>query len=261
MITVTANAFHEKVQLAEEEIILNGPPGFLTGNIMISNPAEEILFINEVPLTSSAKGKRMAEMPGTFKFNTSLNPGETRVHSAWHQLHPQTPPGVYESTIHIGGKQKKLKMVVQEVVEIDIQPLTLYFQGVAQGKSYSAELLLTNRSNVPVTVPDIKHNTVLDFDYLCRAFSTAIRNKGQEGFMATMDEVTRNIHKEMAGWAVVKLDESGMTVMPGAVMSLHFTLTLPKDVDPKKDYFGNIRLWDKALSYSIKSQPSDTKTA
>jgi len=256
MITVTAAAFHEKVHLEADEIILNGPPTFLTGNITIGNKADEVLFINEVPLTKSkqSKGQPAVSMPETFKFNTSLNPGEERIHSAWHQMHPQTAPGTYEGIIHVGGQQKKLKMVVHENVEIDIQPLTIYFQGVVPGKSYSKELLFTNKGNVPVTVPDIKHNTILDFDYICRAFSIAIRSKGNEGFVATMDEVTRNIHKEMADWAVVKLDESGQIVEPGKAVALHFTLTLPKNVDPKRDYFGDVRLWDKVLCYMIKSQ-------
>jgi hypothetical protein len=57
----------------------------------------------------------------------------------------------------------------------------------------------------------------------------------------------------MAGWAIVKLEESGRTLEPGESIQLHLTLTLPKNVDPGKDYFGTVRLWNKVLSYNIKS--------
>jgi hypothetical protein len=36
-------------------------------------------------------------------------------------------------------------------------------------------------------------------------------------------------------------------------MILNLELTLPKDVDAKKDYAGNVRFWDKEITYVIKS--------
>ena len=80
-----------------------------------------------------------------------------------------------------------------------------------------------------------------------------MREKGGEGFTATMDELTRNIHKDMADWAIVNIEESGRVLEPGESIQLHLTLTLPENVDPKRDYSGTMRLWDQTLSYSIKS--------
>jgi hypothetical protein len=71
--------------------------------------------------------------------------------------------------------------------------------------------------------------------------------------MSMMDELTKNIHKDMVGWATVSLKESGTIVAPGKTMMLHLSLTAPKDVDTKRDYMGLIRIWNKEISYSIKS--------
>ena len=253
MITVTAKAFHEKLNIDADEIILNGPPNLLTGNIFISNSHDETLFIRDLPLSQSGEGSGVPNMATSFKFTTSLKAGEGKMHRLRHQLPPTTPPGTYESTIQVGGTEKKVKLIVQPNIQIDVNPLTVHFTGVIPGESYHTQLSFTNSGNMPFKVPDVKHVNTFDEDYLCRALSLAIREKGGEGFNATMDEFTRNVHKDMADWAMIKIDESGQILQPGESIMLHLTLTLPKNVDPNKDYFGTVRLWNKSLSYNVKS--------
>jgi hypothetical protein len=153
----------------------------------------------------------------------------------------------------VGGTEKRVKMIVQPNIQIDVHPLTIQFTGVIPGESYYTQLSFTNSGNLPFKVPEIKHVNTFDEDFLCRALSFAIRQKGNEGFDATMDEFTRNVHREMADWAMIKIEESGRILEPGESIQLHLTLTLPKNVDANKDYFGTVRLWNKMLSYSIKS--------
>lgn len=253
MITVTANSFHEKLHIEGDEITLNGPPSFLTGNIFISNKDADTLFIRDLPMAYSQKeGLQMEQQ--TFKLLTSLKGGEEKMHRVSHSLSPSTPPGIYESTIQVGGTEKKLKMIVQQNIEIDMYPLTFHFDGVAPGKTYDTQITFTNSGNIPFKIPDIKHVNTFDEDYLCRATSLAIREKGSEGYIATMDQLTKNVHNEMAGWAMVNIEESGRVVEPGETIQLHFKLTLPDNVNPERDYFGSVRLWNKMLNYNIKSQ-------
>ena len=253
MITVTANAFHEKLNIEADEIILNGPPSSLTGHVFISNNDNETLFIRDLPLSSSKEGRSLPNMASAFKLTTSLKAGEGKMQMLSHRLPANTPPGTYESTMQVGGTEKKVKMFVQPNIQVDINPLSIHFAGVIPGESYYTQLSFTNSGNMPFKVPDIKHVTTLDEDYLCRAMALAMREKGGEGFNATMDELTRNIHKDMADWAMVNIEESGRVLKPGESIQLHLTLTLPKNVDPKRDYSGTMRLWDQTLSYSIKS--------
>ena len=253
MITVTANAFHEKLNIEDDEIILNGPPSSLRGSFFISNKNDETLFIRDLPLSPSKEGNDVPGMASSIKFTTSLKAGEGRIHRLSHKLPPTTPPGIYESTLQVGGTVKKVKMIVQPNIQIDVHPLDIYFTGVIPGESYYTELSFANTGNMQFKVPDIKHVTTLDADYLCRATSLAMREKGGEGFTATMDELTKNIHKEMAGWAIVNLEESGRVLEPGERIQLHFKITLPEDVDSNRDYEGTVRLWNQTLSYNIKS--------
>ncbi len=262
MITVTANEFHEKLNIGEDEITLNGPPSFLTGNVFLRNHDSDTLFIRDLPLAQTTKGKSIPNMPTAFRFLTSLRPGEERSHKITYQLPNSTPPGIYESTIQVGGQEKRLKMIVQPNIQVELAPLIIHFQGVEAGKSYNALISMSNIGNLPFRVPDIKHVNTLDEDFLCRALALAIRENGAEGFNATMDELTRNIHKEMTDWASVKLDESGNVIQPGEMIQLHFTLTLPANVNPARDYFGSVRIWNKLINFNINSHldsPSEKK--
>jgi len=254
MITLSSNIFHEKLQIGEEEIVLNGPPNKLTGQIFLRNNDSETLFIKELALSVSNNKKGLAiNEPATIQFITSLFPGEERRHSIRHKLPADTPPGIYENTIEVAGKKKKIKMIVQQNMDIALSPQELFFHEVAPGKGHSAILSLTNNGNVPFTIPEIKHTTTLDADYLCRATSLAMREKGGEGFMIMMDALTKNVYKDMADWANISINESGKTLAPGESAQIELTITLPQNVDSKKDYFGNIRFWNETISYYIKS--------
>jgi hypothetical protein len=249
MITVTANAFHERLHIGEEEIVLNGPPASMSGQVFLRNKENETLFIRDLPFVASAQ----VGVPRSIRLITSLLPGEEKKYKLKYKLPRSTPPGIYEGIMQAGGKEKKLKLIVQQHIEIDVYPLTIFFQGVVPGQSYSTELSFTNNGNIPFKIPESKHATTLDADYLCRAASLAMREKGGEGFTAMMDELTKNVHKDMADWVRIHIEESGRVIQPGESTALHLSVTLPKDVDPKRDYLGNVRFWDKTLSYSIKS--------
>lgn len=245
MITLTANKMHEKLHIGEQEVVLNGPPHKLTGHIFMRNNDTERLFIKELALSD---GKQEA-----IQFITSLLPAEERNHLIRYQLPRGTAPGIYENTVEVAGQKRKIKFIVQQNMDIHLSPGQLHFSEVAPGKSYTAILSLTNNGNVPFTVPDIKHVTTLDPDYLCRATAMGMREKGKEGYMAMMDEITKNVYKDMADWAKVSIKEKGKILAPGERTELQFTITLPDNADSKKDYFGDIRFWNKAVSFNIKA--------
>jgi hypothetical protein len=253
---LASDIVHEKLHISEDVVVLNGPPSSMTGHIFLSNNDTETLFIKELALSNEGaqKGKSFAKSkPETIQFITSLFPGEERNHFIRHQLPQSTAPGIYENTIELAGKKRKVKFIVQQQMDIHLSPLELHFSEVIPGKSYTAILTITNIGNVPFPIPDIKHVTTLDIDYLCRATSMAMRTKGGEGFTSMMDELTKNVYNDMADWTKVTIKEKGKILASGESSELNFSITLPKNVDTNKDYFGTIRFWNKTISYSFKS--------
>lgn len=253
MITVTANSYHEKLHIQDEEIILNGPPSSLSGQITISNREDETLFIRDLPVSDAGSERQMQMKSQHFRLLTSLKGGEEKVLRVKQQVAPSTPPGEYESSIRVGGVEKRIKMIVQPKIKVNIYPLNLNYSGVQGHSAYESQLTFSNTGNMSFKIPEIKHANAFDEDFLCRATSLAIREKGNEGYIATMDQLTKNVHKEMAGWAQIHLEESGRIVEPGETIQLHFKLTLPENVDPSRDYFGSVRIWKKVISYHVKS--------
>jgi hypothetical protein len=253
MLTITQNAWHEKISAGDNEVVLTGPPAELRGHLTLTNNNDEMVKVRALPVMQTGSEGSMGVAMAPLKFSCRLNPGEQKIESILHQLPLDTAPGTYESSIMVGGEQRKLKMIVQGLIDINIHPQNFSFLDSSPGKTHTATFAVTNLGNMSFQVPDVKHVTTLDMDFLCRAAALAIRNKGNEGYTQMMDELTKSIHNDMADWVHVSVKESGTIIAPGETMILNLELTLPKDVDAKKDYAGNVRFWDKEITYVIKS--------
>lgn len=250
MLKVTSEAFHEKINTDSEEVILNGPPGNLRGHIHLRNTSEDALNVKTLKLVhqENSLGEK-----ASLRIGSRLKPGEQKMESVWHELPPQTTPGTYESIMHIGGVERKIKMIVQPTMQVSVYPNTFSFIGTEPGKTHSAQITVVNTGNMAFIIPDVKHVAALDMDLICRAFGFALRSKGKEGYIPTMDELAKNINRYLPDWAGAHVEEAGQTLDPGATKIIHLHITMP-NTDAHKDYAGNMRFWNKAISYEIKSQ-------
>jgi hypothetical protein len=257
MLTVTSAAFNDSLHVGEDEIILNGPPGDLRGTIFLSNNNLETLKVKSFALNdgNSKQLKGAAAVAGNtlLQLSCKLQPGESKLENIHHTIHPYTPPGIYETEMQAGGSSRKVKMVVQPHIDIDIYPATFTFQETAPGNTHTAIFTLTNKGNMPFQIPDVKHVAPLDMDMLCRAFGFAFRGKGSEGLMSTFDEITKNIQNSLPEWAAASVKENGKILQPGQSCMVHLAITLPKNSDARKDYSGVARFWDKDIAFVIKS--------
>jgi len=252
MLTVTSKSFYEKIRVDNDEVILNGPPDFLCGQIKINNNQTEILSVRELPIQHNKKSA-LTDMH-QLNIGMRLKPNESREGKIVHQVNPQTPPGVYESFIEVGGEKRTLKLVVQPTIRVEIIPLSLTFQNTAPGNLHTANITISNNGNMPFQIPEVKHITMMDMDYLCRATAIAIRSKGaSETYAGMMDELTRNVYKSMTDWLEVSVKEAGQILEPGYKILASISFTMPANADAKRDYSGEIRLWDQVITYHIKS--------
>lgn len=259
MITVTANAHNEKLKIVEKEIILNGPPSNLQGNIQFVNRENDPLRIKTLGLLDKNKKQLKAGSADLLKFSFRLRPGEQKLETIYHQLPSNTPPGTYENYIMLGKKQHKVKMIVQPTIDIGVSPSQFTFQGTSPNTVHVAVITLTNRGNMPFQVPELKHAAVLDMDLLCRAFGNGFRKKGNDTFLTTLDEVANNLKENLTEWVSISVDEAGKIVQPGDSLLLHVNFTLPKSAVSTRDYNGDFRFWDKFISVLIKSHNEQKK--
>ncbi|MBK6731821.1 MAG: hypothetical protein IPG60_12955 [Bacteroidetes bacterium] len=159
-----------------------------------------------------------------------------------HQLDSTTPPGTYEMMMEIGGELKKAKLIVHENLDIQFTPDHLTLSGINAGAVHT---------HIPVTIPNIRHNTMLDMDIICRNLSNAVREKGTEGTEATLDSFVNGIKKDMADWVKISIKEAGEVIEPGKNILLHVQIELPKDLQEQRFYEGEIRIFNQLLKYQI----------
>jgi hypothetical protein len=254
MLRVTSGAFHEKLSAGTDDIILNGPPGDLRGHIFISNKNTDTLKVKSLPLFHGSKLSKLMGADASLSLSCRLNPGEEKMVEVWHQVNPLTAPGTYENTIMVGGEKRKVQIVVQQQISIDVHPHHFTFTGTTAGTVHTAIFTLANLGNIPFQVPEVKHVAALDMDMLCRAFGMGMRSAGSGGVIQMLDEVTKNMQSNLADWANARIEENGNILEPGEKKLIHLHITLPKNSDSKKDYSGSIRFWDQDITYLVKAQ-------
>lgn len=243
----------DNISIQEEEIILNGPPTRMTGSIHIQNSNTNKTKIKRLALQADGSKKSKQDIGVPLYINSRLEAGENKLENINTSLAPDTPPGTYERYLDIGGKKRKVKMIVQPSIDIDVNPTHFTLQGTTPGTEHEVVFTVTNLGNLPFQIPKIKHVAALDMDLLCRAFGFAFRRDGEEGFMDTMDRATRNIKDNLANWADGEVAETGKIIDPGKSMLLHFKFTIPDNAQATNDYTVNARFWDKDMTIVIKS--------
>ncbi|MBK7109847.1 MAG: hypothetical protein IPH61_12140 [Bacteroidetes bacterium] len=256
MLRVDSKKFSKHVTCSENEIILSGPPDELAGYITLNNAMDESVFIKDIALHSTDKSEKnrkasVPNMQNRIQINTALLPQSKKSFEMLHQLDSTTPPGNYEMMMEIGGELKKAKLIVHENLDIQFTPDHLTLSGINAGAVHTREINFVNQGNIPVTIPNIRHNTMLDMDIICRNLSNAVREKGTEGTEATLDSFVNGIKKDMADWVKISIKEAGEVIEPGKNILLHVQIELPKDLQEQRFYEGEIRIFNQLLKYQI----------
>lgn len=239
----------------QQDVILNGKPSDISGYLQVSNTLSETVKVRSIALADHVNNSEKTNLNISWK----LSPGEKKIQPINFALPPETLPGEYIRYLEIGKKKQKVILVVQPNIEIDVSPTHFTLQNTVPGTQQSVTFTLTNLGNMPFQIPEIKHIAALDMDFLCRAFGFAFRDSKVTNFTDTLNSVTENIKQNLADWATTKVREAGEIMKPGKSMLVHLDFKVPKNTDSKNDYSGNIRFWDKDLSFVIKSH-NETKT-
>lgn len=256
MLRVDSKKFSKHITCAENEIILSGPPDELAGYITLNNTMDESVFIKDIALHPADRADKNKKAPvqnvhNRIQINTALLPQSKKSFELLHQLDSTTPPGNYEMMMDIGGELKKTKLIVHENLDIQFTPDHLTLSGINAGAVHTREINFVNQGNIPVTIPNIRHNTMLDMDIICRNLSNAVREKGTEGTEATLDSFVNGIKKDMADWVKISIKEAGEVIEPGKNILLHVQIELPKDLQEQRFYEGEIRIFNQLLKYQI----------
>lgn len=239
------------VSTPQNEIVFIGPPSKLYGDLILENKSDEELFIQDLSIDEFT-GKKNAKY--SLRVKSHLGPRQIRSGRIVCKADPYTKPGTYKTKMKVGKSEKKATIIVQNNLDVELRPNRLYFSGIKPGIIHTGQIMFVNKGNFPILVPNVKHATVLDADLFCRNLSKAIRKSGNEGALETIDTFVKGVRKDMADWVSVTVEPAGKKVLPGQGLLLTIILKLPKDVDPKCEYRGEMRMYNHNLGYTITPQ-------
>jgi hypothetical protein len=244
------------IEVRQDAVVLCGPPRALRGPVMLANDTDAEVFVQQVPVKTDGKGAAPAPLAAPhLMVRARLQPRQVRAHQILLTLDPHTPPGTYESTITVADAEKPVRLIVQPKRVVSITPESLDLTGTEPGTTHQAQVLFANGGNVDVAVPSVRHNTALDMDLICRNVSFAVRDHGGKGMMPMLDALARGVRDDMANWVDIKVAEAGQVVRPGESVLLHVSLSLPDDIKPDRHYRGEVRIYDRLLTYTITPSP------
>ncbi|MCC6412074.1 MAG: hypothetical protein IT270_10470 [Saprospiraceae bacterium] len=248
MITLSSSSQNPDIGCREDEIVFVGTPGSLKGVLTLDNATAEHVLVLDLPVSHTKRS--LATPVPVLRVNSGLMPGETRKFRTRLDMDSSTPPGTHLFQVNIGGKERQVRVEIQPIVSVRITPAAVHLVGVKPGLKHSREIRLENTGNVPVTIPNLKHNLAEDLDLICRNMSKATRDKGKEGFDKWIDYLLEGISKDI-DWVDISIAEAGKVVPPGETLSVNIHFTLSKNIDPTRSYEGRMRLFDRELRYNI----------
>ena len=255
-----APALRAQLLHTERPLVLTGPPGAVSGEFHLRNATDEKLRVTGARLRPSLRGgkaglrTRIAALladDGVELRRIMVRPGQSRPVPVALSLDPRTPPGTYHMDLMVEDQVREVLMHVTENVALRVSPATIVLPN-QPGQKFRKTVVFTNDGNVPVTVRAIGTIVLDDELASCRALRGALADVGDT--MNTLDEFAAALGKRLKtlyDTMVLKVQNDAITLEPGQVEPVTFTVTLPDKLDPRARYTGYAALSTTSLAFTI----------
>jgi hypothetical protein len=214
-----------------DEILLLGPPRSVSGLVPMDVSKSSL-----IPVSISI-GKESTVYRGTLR--AGVGGGEIRL-----QLPPGTPPGVYPGETTLDGKARRLRVQVEPVMRINVQPKQTT---LSTGASSSVEFAVTvvNDGNVPFEIPKADVFDLDDGVAQERALGRTLRARLAQG-EHRIDRYFDELKDGHGGEAHVAVRRGAGPLSPGETRELACLLDVPPTAKVGRSYAGPWRLGDTA---------------
>ena len=170
-------------------------------------------------------------------------------------LPPRTPPGTYEATVDVDGKERAVVIEVEPEVELQIVPDQLTLRA-APGDHTTVPMTFANAGNVPVEIRKAYAFGIFAAGGLERALHRAYTGKRAEG-ERRIDFLFDQLADEHGGVVRVAVEEGSGALAPGETRDVRVSFHVPSDLHTGRTYTGTLPLHD--LRYYVRLIVSDGK--
>jgi hypothetical protein len=151
----------------------------------------------------------------------------------------RTPPGEYKATIHSGQLSYLANIKVAPSPRLSASPAEIRFEAAA-GEQAEAELMLENRGNVDVVIPEVATIGIYDNDGIETAFASMYRQQTRD-VQELVGHFIEKLRDGHGGMLKVRLRGPG-ALKPGECRLIVLVTSLPSKLKPGHGYHGVWRL-------------------
>lgn len=239
--------------LAERPIVLTGPPGALSGDVVLRNRGDSRAVVRQIKLVAGDGGSEA--LASTHRLgSTVVRPNSEVSLPVVLSLDPATPPGEYTMALAVGEATVAASVVVVERIALRFDPGTLVLEN--QPGPTSRTVLVTNRGNVPLLFSDPGAVVLDDERLMCRV----LRATGQavaEDEILTLDkavgEFFRQGHEILTAIRPlrVRIANGPISVPPLATTALDVSIDIPEGLDQHTRYIGSFPFYNADLGFMV----------
>lgn len=152
------------------------------------------------------------------------------------RLPEATPPGDYKGTLKSGTQDYPVAIHVNEKVRLKISPVTLHITG-KPGEKVQAQLLLSNKGNVSIEIPERDAVGFYDDDGLEVAFATSYGMKSDDPLvlLKTFIGKLREGHSDLVK---IRVLEGAGALPPATQKCITLEIAIPGNAKSKHSFHG-----------------------
>lgn len=155
-------------------------------------------------------------------------------------LPQQVPPGVYDGTLLIDGKERPIRLEVDPAPLLHVIPEQLRLEA-HPGDLVGADLTMLNQGNVPVTLRRVQAIGIFMSGGIERALRRAYVQKLAKS-QRRMDVIADSLAEAHGGLLKMRIERGAGQIAPGEVSELQVVLHVPSELARGSTYGGNWEL-------------------
>ncbi len=220
-----------------------GPPSHCIGRLAFVNHSEEKIKIRELGVSVADKKSTLKLLSASMPCRTKLAPRTQTNVLAKLPVHPATPPGKYDITLHVGEHCFPACVQVTSEEHLQITPRRLNFEG-ASGDQVSQCVTFENFGNTVIALQDLSMVWLEEKSWGGHTLVQTLRDTPADAdYTGYLNTLLKNFQSSMIAPAKVELSPSTPDIInPGEILEKTVSLTLPPGLKKGKTYHGFIKI-------------------
>lgn len=208
--------------------------------IILGGAPRQVLLQTHLPHLTQAEfipDKTLSGLIGSQKRSFRIRKDEEGViKQVKIRLPEATPPGNYKGTIKSGEQEFPVSIRVNEKMRLQISPVTLHISGKPAEK-VQVQLLLTNKGNVPIEIPERDAIGIYDDDGLEVAFATSYRMDTDDPLVLLKTFIGK-LREGHGGLLKIRVLAGAGILPPASQKCLTVEIALPEKIKANHNFHG-----------------------